>query len=56
MKCLLTIKLDLHQNFIKNNIQQFDLRIYQQPTGYDVRQLGAQQAAGAAAAAAVFAE
>ncbi len=35
-------------------LAEFDLRIYQQPTGYDVRQLGAQPAAGAAAAAAVM--
>ncbi len=36
-------------------LAEFDLRIYQQPTGYDVRQLGAPQAA-AAAAATVLAE
>lgn len=35
-------------------LAEFDLRIYQQPTGYDVRQLGGQPAAGAAAAAAVM--
>lgn len=37
-------------------LAEFDLRIYQQPTGYDVRQLGSHPAAGAAAAAAVMLE